>query len=177
VDSGSNTIKNVFPTAPGGSQILLWNGSGFVTAIYSTLLGGHWKTNGVTADGTLIAPGHGFFVQAASKFTNTFIGSVTPASGVTANTTIPAGLQLVSSLVPYNDYATNKSTVNLTNVTGGTQILLWNPSTQAFNTYIWSTLLGGHWKLNGVNTDPLIPVGKGFFFNAGGSYVWQQVGP
>lgn len=178
LDTGSNTIKNVFPSAPGGTQILIWNGSGYTTATYSTLLGGHWKIAGVTSDSTLIPPGIGVFVSVGSGvFTNTFVGTVVPWTGGVSNTTENTGLQLVSSLVPYADYVTNSATIGLTNVAGGTQLLLWNKGNQGFDTYTWSTLLGGHWKLNGVNTTPYINVGQGFFLNPASTYVWKQTGP
>jgi hypothetical protein len=177
VDSGSNTIKNIFPTAPAGSSIILWQNGGYLTATYFTAGGGHWKTNGVVADLTLIPPGTGFFIQAASKFTNTFVGSVTPQTGVTATSVIPAGYQLIGSLVPYGDYVTNTTTLDITNVVAATAILEWSPSTQSFATYSWSAAGGGHWKLNGVNTVPQLTPGQGIFFNSPSTYNWVQKGP
>lgn len=181
VDSGSNTIKNLFAATPplGGSQILLWSGSGYNTYTYSALLGGHWKNNGTNADGTLIPTGQGFFIQIAgsSPYTNTFVGQVTPVTSVVATNTVSSGFQLVSSSVPYNDFVTNTATINLTGVVGGTQVLLWNNNSQAFDTYTWSALLGGHWKISGTNNTPFLGVGQGFFFDAAGSYNWVQTGP
>jgi hypothetical protein len=178
LDNGSNTIKNIFPTAPGGSAILVWTGSGYNTATYSTLLGGHWKTNGVTADNMLLNPGSGFFIQIASGvYSNTFVGNVPVQTGVVSNMTFASGYQMLGSLVPYGDYVTNTSTVNITNVAGGTAILEWNVASGGYNTYTWSTLLGGHWKLNGVNSTPFLNVGQGFFFNSPSNYTWQITGP
>ena len=179
VDSGSNTIKNIFPTAPSGSTISLWTGTGYLTATYSSLLGGHWKTNGVTADTMLLSPGTGFFIQIAgsSSYTNTFVGTVQPWTGVSTNFSMGTSAQLVSSLVPYGDYVTNSSTINLTNPASGTTITTWNVAASGYQTYTWSSLLGGHWKLNGVNNTPFINVGQGFFFQPAATYTWTQTGP
>jgi len=175
----TNTLKGLFPTAPGGTQILLWNGSGYTTAIFSALLGGHWKTNGVTADDTAINPGTGMFVSVAGTvpYTNTFVGNVLAPTATPVTNTIPAGLQLVGAQVPYSGDVTNTAALNLVGVTGGTQILIWNSANQSFDTYIWSALLGGHWKLNGNNVDPIIGVGQGFFLNVAAPYNWVQTGP
>ncbi len=181
VDSGSNTIKNLFANSPvpGGSQILMWTGSGFNTAIYSTPAGGHWKTNAVNADSTLLPPGVGFFIQIAGSgaYSNTFVGQVTPLTGVVATNPVPGNLQMIASSIPYSDYVTNPATLNITGVAGGTQILLWNEPNQGYDTYIYSTPAGGHWKLNSVNTTPFVNLGQGFFLNAASTYNWVQTGP
>jgi hypothetical protein len=177
LDSGSNTIKNIFQTAPATAQVIVWQNGGFNIATYSSALGGHWKTNGVTADNMIIAPGAGFFIKTPSPFTNIFLGSVTPSTGVTVNNTIASGYQLVGSQIPYADAITNPATINIVGVPATTQLIKWSPTTQGFNIYTWSTALGGHWKLNGVNNTPSLAVNEGFFFNSPSNYVWTQTGP
>jgi hypothetical protein len=182
MDAGTNnTMKGLFPGAPSGTQILIWNASlgSYINATYSSLLGGHWKTNGVNADATIIAPGTGIFISigGTGKYTNTFLGNVIPFTAVVNNRSIGTGLQLLSSSVPFGDYVTNGATIGITNVASGAQILLWSPATQSFSTYTWSALLGGHWKLNGVNSNPFLNVGQGFFYNSGSPYTWVQTGP
>jgi hypothetical protein len=168
VDSGSNTIKNLFANnpPPGGSQVLTWSGSAYQTLTYSTLLGGHWKMNAANDDSNLLSPGQGFFIQVAgaNSYSNTFVGQVTPLTSVVTTNPVPSGFQLIASSVPYGDYVTNPATINLTGVAGGTQILLWNEPNQSFDTYTWSSLLGGHWKLGAANVTPFLNVGQGFFF-------------
>jgi len=180
LDAGTNnTLKGLFPSAPGGSQILLWNGAGYNTASFSALAGGHWKTNGVTADATIITPGTGLFVSISGTaiLTNTFVGNVVAPTATLVTNTIPAGLQLIGSQSPYSGDTTNTVALNLVGIAGGTQVLLWNTTSQAFDTYTFSALAGGHWKLGGVNTPLLINVNQGFFFNAAAPYNWVQTGP
>jgi hypothetical protein len=173
----TNTLRGMFPTAPGGTQILLWNGSGYNIATFTALLGGSWKTNGQNADTTPLTPGMGLFISASSAFTNTFVGSIIAAPGQGVTNTIPSGLQLVGSQVPYDGNVTNGAALNLTGVAGGTQLLIWNPTAQSFDIYTWSALLGGHWKLNGNNVDPILNVNQGLFINSATPYNWVQVGP
>ena len=172
LDNGSNTLKSVFATPPGGSAITFWTGSGF--GLIATYAGGHWKTNSVNADNYVIPPGKGFFVQWSAPYTNTFAGQVNPATGVTNVATIGSGYQLVTSLLPITDAVTNAATVNLTGIAGGTTLTFWNPSTQKFDRIF--TYTGGHWKLGGVNTTPTNTICNSFFIDSGSSYNWQQIG-
>jgi len=179
LSGATNTVKGLFPTAPGGSQLLLWNGAGYDTAVFSALGGGHWRTNGVLADDKVISPGTGLFISVAgvNPYTNTFVGNVAANTATTVTNTIGSGLQLIGSFVPYSGNVTNTTALNLVGTAGGTQVLLWNAGTQAFDTYTWSALAGGHWKLGGVNTDLIINVNQGFFLNAAAPYNWVQTGP
>ncbi|MGB7767340.1 MAG: hypothetical protein WBN22_00600 [Verrucomicrobiia bacterium] len=173
LDNGSNTLASVFSKPAGGSSLTIWTGSGF--GLIATFTAGHWKTNGVTADNYVLPPGTGVFAQWSAPYTNTFVGQVDPVVGATNTTVLPAGYQLVSSLVPYADYVTNTGTVNITGVTGGTTITEWDTANQSFD--LLYTFTAGHWKLGGVNNTPQLGIGQGFFFNAAAPYNWTQVGP
>jgi len=105
------------------------------------------------------------------------VGTVVAPTAAKITNSIPAGLQLVGSQVPYSGNVTNAAALNLTGVVGGTQVLLWNTGTQGFDVYTFSAAQGGNWKLNGVNTPLLINVNQGFFLNAAGTYNWVQTGP
>jgi hypothetical protein len=179
LDNGVNTLKSLFPSAPGGTSILIWRGAGYDTAVFSAAQGGHWKTNGVTADNALIPVGTGLFVSVSgtSILTNTFVGNVVVPTGTTATNTVGGGLQLVGSAIPYADFVTNPATINISGVVGGTSLLLWNKGNQGFDTYTWSAAQGGHWKLNGVNTTPFLNVNQGFFFDSAAAYNWAQTLP
>jgi hypothetical protein len=116
-------------------------------------------------------------IAGTGKYTNTFVGTVVPATGVVTNRSVGAGYQLVSSLVPYGDLVTNVTTLNITNVVGGTQILKWNLAAQTYDIYTYSTAFGGHWKLGAANNTPSMNVGEGFFFNSTTPYKWTETGP
>ena len=178
LDSGSNTLKNLFPSAPAATEIIVWQNGAYNIATYNTALGGHWKTNGVNADLMQMPVGTGYFVQTLSPFTNTFSGSVDPYTGVSVTNTYAASTYvLIGSEIPYSDAVTNTATINLTGVAGNTTIYKWNNASQGFDIYTWTTPLGGHWKLNGVNAVPTLGVGEGFFFNPNATYNWVQKGP
>ncbi|HVU28480.1 MAG TPA: hypothetical protein VHG71_12185 [Verrucomicrobiae bacterium] len=176
LDNGSNTVSSLFKTPPGGTQLQLWQPSSgsFLTVSFT---GGHWKTNGVTVDNTLIIqPGTGFFISVGSGvYSNTFVGNVTPASGTAGTNVIETGFQAVSSLVPYSDNVTNTSTLNLI-VPGGTQVQAWNVVNQSFDVYSFT---GGRWRLNGNPANLTLGVPQGVFVNnqSGAPINWVETGP
>jgi hypothetical protein len=176
LDNGTNSIKSLFASAPGGSLIQVWNtaSQSFLAFTYTA---GHWKTNNVSADSFVIPPGTGFFIQVAgsTQLTNTFAGTIAVPTGVTVTNNIANAFTLVGSKIPYSDTVSNAATVNITGVPGGMGLQAWNVASQSFQAYTYS---GGKWKLNGVANVPVINVGQGFFlYQASGSYNWVQTGP
>jgi len=168
-------LKSIIPAPPGGTQLQLWQGSGgFLLATYSL---GHWKTNGVTADGYVVPPGVGFFISVggSTPLTNTFVGNVDPPTGTFATNVVNTGFQALSSIVPISDNVTNTATIDLI-VPGGTQVQKWNITNQAFDIYTYSL---GHWKLGGVNTPLVVGLPEGYFVNnqSGSAFNWVETGP
>src|SRR5262249_27535046 len=104
LDNGTNTGNDVFSALPNKSTVQLWNGSGFSQ---------YTKTSaGFTPSNPSLPVGTGFFVKAASAFTNTFSGNVVPAPGGSTTNSLPAGvLALVGSQMPvgglFTDVGTN----------------------------------------------------------------------
>jgi hypothetical protein len=169
LDNGSNTIASIFPAPPGGTTLDVWQpGGGFASYTYTKL--GGWGANG----SVVIPPGEGFFIQVGGSgtYTNTFVGDVSPASGVTSTNVVGTGFQAVSSMVPYSDSVTNTSTINLV-VPGGTALDIWNVANQSFDSYTY-TKLGG-WS----PSVPALNVGQGAFIQNNGSSPinWVQTGP
>jgi hypothetical protein len=177
LDNGTNTLASVLPTPPGGTSVQIWQPStgSFLLDTYTTAKG--WHTNATAQSGAsvLVAPGTGFFVSWGSgPYTNTWIGNVDPAVGVMETNVLAAGFTCDSSTVPYADIATNGATIDLP-LPGGNQVQLWNVGNQSFDLYVFS---GGKIKLNGVQTNILLNVGQGFFYNNNSTPLnWVQTGP
>jgi hypothetical protein len=177
LDNGTNTLTSIFPTPPGGTKIQLWQpGSGTFMSIGFS--GGHWKTNGITVDNSItIPPGVGFFIQIGGTgiYTNTFVGTVVPNTGLNATNAVNTGFQAVSSSLPMSDNITNTATINLI-TPGGTQIQRWSTASQTFVPVGFS---GGKWKTGGVATNVVLNLPEGFFIqnNSGAPINWVQTGP
>jgi hypothetical protein len=123
----------------------------------------------------VIPPGVGFFISIGGSgiLTNTFVGNVTPNTGLLATNVIGTGFQALSSMVPYADSVSNTSTVNLV-VPGGTAVDTWNSGSQGFTTYTYAPKAGG-WS----PSVPTVGVGQGVFIqnNSGSPINWVQTGP
>ena len=177
--NGGNVLTNLFPGINGGTTVQVWNGTGFDVYKFSA---GSWQNtaNSTNANNFALPPGQGFFVQlgGAKSYTNTFTGQVVPGQhGTSVTNLIMPGLQLVGSLVPYADYVTNTSTINLI-AKGGTTLQQWDQVGQQFIVYKFSA---GAWQ--NLNTSlaevPFINVSQGFFFQPNGttSNVWVEASP
>jgi hypothetical protein len=164
-DGNGNQLTNVVPAAlfANKSQVLTWNaGTGkYNTAITKTSAG--WNGN------ASVPPGVGFFVinSAATPVTNTFVGSVIVNVGSSVTNTLPAGLNLVSSAIPYAEDIQTSTNINLLNLANKSQLLSWNTGTQKYNTAVTRTSTG--W-----NAAFPVSVGQGFFVSpsqAGSNWV------
>jgi hypothetical protein len=177
LDNGTNTIASLFPTPTGGTKIYLWQplAGNYLIANFS---GGHWKTNGVTVDNTLmIPPGVGFFIQIGSGIlTNTFVGTVVPNTGLNMTNVLGTGTYAVSSMLPISDSVTNTGTINFS-MPGGSLFEKWNVAGQQYDIY---SIVGGKWRLNGIaNSPPVVNLPEGFIIvnNSGSPINWVQTGP
>jgi hypothetical protein len=133
LDNGTNTLNSLFPSVPTGSQVQIWNGTGFNS---STKLGANWSPN------STIAVGQGFFLKLAASGTNTFAGSVVVQSGGSVTNNLTAGVfALVGPAIPFAD-TLGSTNINLQLPTGS-QVQVWNGT--GFNS---STKLGANWSPN-----------------------------
>ena len=177
LDNGNgNQLTNLLATLPAGSKVLTWNGSGYNQ--YANV-GGNWNGG---LNNTALNPGSGFFVANGKvtggpypDITNTFVGSVAVLSGGSATNAIPLLYSLQGSPIPLAGSlalsGTSTGDTNFAcgaNLTAGSRILTWNPTTQGYNQY---TKAGGIWN----GTAP-VNVGDGFFlYNKNGPVTnWVQ---
>jgi hypothetical protein len=150
--NSSNLLSTIMSAPPDFSQVLRWNGSDFDIA---TFFLGVWDVD------LTLAPGEGFFINASSAFTNTFVGDA--LTGDRTNNLV-AGLNMKSSIIPIGG---NADTLGLTAALSDfDQVLLFNNS---INDYVIYTYFLGAWDLGA----PPINVADGFFVSssAGGSWV------
>jgi hypothetical protein len=144
----------LFPTAPNGTLVETWNGTGFTPATKSFA---GWTTN------LTLTPGQGFFVKFAANTTNTFVGSISVPNGASVTNALTSGLfTLVGSPVPYTDQLTGTN-LNLPQV-NGTLVEVWNgtgftPATKSFA---------------GWTTNLTINPGQGFFLKPAANGNWVQ---
>lgn len=171
LDTGAgNTITNLFPTAPNGTVVQIWNGTTFQSA---TKTFGNWNTN------LFLPPGKGFFLKyplAAGVVTNTFVGNVVVeapngSGGGTNTTALGNTLQLYGSKFPIggNLTAVGAGTLNLgASLGNGSQVQIWNGVT-----YQSATKAFGNW-----NTNLNLNVAQGYFVKANvASTNWVQILP
>jgi len=152
LNTTSNTLSNLLGSAPNGTGVLRWNGSGFDS---STFFFGTWTPN------FTLNPGEGVFINpGATGFTNTFVGEV--MQGALSNS-IPTGYSLRASQVPQ---AADVTALDLTdNLSNGDAILKWTGT--GYTSY---TLFFGSWN----PSTPTVEVGEAFFVNAGAPTSWQR---
>lgn len=159
LDNGTNNLTSLLPSAPNGSQVQVWTGSGYQVAQKTF---GNWNTN------LVIPPGSGFFLRTPSNQTNTFTGSVASAFGETNSVSLPGGVfSLVGSRIPFsgNLTASGTNSLNLGVALGnGSQIQVWNGTG-----YQVAQKTFGNW-----NTNLLISVGQGFFVRPNTATTWSQ---
>ena len=171
--TGNDVLTNILTGVPGGSAIQYWTGTSFVVANYSSK-SGHWTSVNGNEDNHLFPPGVGFFYTAASNSTNTFVGSVVVNSGSTATNALSAGVAVAAGeMIPFGDTVTNTSTVNLV-LGGGSALQSWNPATQKYTIYNYSSKSG-----NWTPSNPTLAPAQGFFVTAAaaGNTNWVQKSP
>ncbi|HOP98077.1 MAG TPA: hypothetical protein PLH97_00315 [Verrucomicrobiota bacterium] len=150
LDAPTNTLNALLSSAPSGTQLYKWNGSGYTS---STKLGANW-----IPDLTLV-PGEGAFINVTTTFTNTWVGEVLQGDLTNA---LPAGLSLVGSMVPQ---AGTPEQLELTpDVPSGTQIFFFNGTI-----YESSTKLGAAFLPTRT-----INVAQGFFINVPSASEWTR---
>jgi len=161
--ANGNQIKSLFASLPGGSQVFRFTGTGFQLAEINPITG---EVEGPAAT-AVVEPGDGVFVfipnDAPANVTVTFVGEVKTGS---LSTPIPAGYSIKSSQVPQAGAATG---VLGFPAADNDQIFRFNESTQKYETFGFTTLLG--WD----PSDPTIEVGEAFFVNnLGAAKNWTR---
>jgi hypothetical protein len=153
--STTNVLSVVVPTPPDFSQVLKWN-PGIQDFDLATYFFGSWDLD------LAVAPGDGFFINAASPFTNTFVGEA--LTGVTTRA-LGVGLNQVGSKIAK---AGNADTLGLTAaLVDFDQILLFD---NGINDYVGYTYFFGSWDLGA----PPINVADGLFVNSSAGGTWTN---
>ena len=172
-DTGNNVITNVITTPTGASAMYYWNGTTWVTYQYSAG-SKQWKNGAVNVNNTNLPPGLGFFINAATSFTNVYTGKIVAnTGGGTATNALSGNLQPVGSLIPYADVVTNAGTIHLT-VAGASTLQQWDQSLQQFKSVFTYAAGSKVWKQGTTVTNPVIKVGEGFFIQAASPTNWVQ---
>jgi len=161
----NNSINSVIGvnTLPNLSQVLAFNGSGYVTTTYSASAHA-WSVNNQAVTNSM-NPGSGFFIKipATSPATNVvFVGNV-----ITGTNTYPiaTGYQIIA---PSGPVAGTLDTTNNFKPTKLDQILVWNGSG-----YVTHTYSGTAWS--GAGGDPQLAVGQSVFYNSKVNTNWTQI--
>jgi len=160
--AADNHLSALFPTAPDGSYVSLWNAGAqayFLASIYSSGTG--WSINYDLEPGT----GALFYSTAASSFVTTFVGTVLNHDGTVAPgggyppPFYGTGLYLLGDKAPVQATGTDIFHNILGRLPGvGEQLERWNVTSQAFDTYTYEG--GGTW-----NVTPTLNYGEAAFFN------------
>ncbi len=180
------------PTIPDYSSVLVWDSGtlSYTTYISDSSSGCLWDDSGYTAlAGAPVLPvGQGFFLVPSSDTTNTFAGAVAVNVGTSNVMTLAnGGTYLVASVVPYSGAITNGSLTtgaggpclfSLDGVTGipdYSSLLIWDPGTLSYTTYISDSTSPSYWDDSGYTAllvPPSINVGQGFFIVPSATFNW-----
>jgi hypothetical protein len=163
LNQGNNTLSEVFPDLAANTQIYLWTGTGFGSAIRKTATG--WLPP--TAGTNVVNPGAGFFVNnvAGTDLTITFVGEVPQG---TLATSYPAGFSLLSSQVPQAGKVETDLKLPAKN---GDQVYVFTNGA-----YLPVARRTGTAWVGGVAgaPEPVVGVGQGFWLNAAAAGTWTR---
>jgi hypothetical protein len=157
LNTTNNTIGSLIPSAPDGTVLYKFNGTGFDIA---TSLGG-WDHPEFT-----LAPGEGAIVNSPNNWTNTFVGEV--LQGTLANS-YPAGFSIRASKIPLAGTITSLQ-LPATQFADGDVIYQFDTAAQSYDIY---TLLGGSW-VGGKNSEPTLAVGEAMWLQPAAAGTWNQ---
>jgi hypothetical protein len=160
--TGGNVVKTLFASLPGGSQVYVFNGTNFDTAIVDDFTG---EITGPAADKT-VAPGNGVFVRVDAAGTITFVGEV-PAGSLVND--IPKGFSVKASQVPQAGKLVDDLKFPAAE---GDQIYKY---VNASGTYAIYTFTFGAWDAPaGFPADPTLDVGEAVFVRTDVAKAWTR---
>lgn len=164
----SNTLGGLLTaTLPTGSQVLKFNPAiGDYDVFTRTVFAPGWSpAAGAT---TTLNVGEGVLIKTAvtsPNLTNTFVGEVLQGT-LTKN--LQLGYNLIGNMVPDSGLVTS---LQLTNVPNGSQLLKMNVAIQDFDVYT-KVIFAPFWT--GPGGVPNIDVADGFFIKASGAFAWVR---
>jgi len=152
----------LFQPVPAGFQVYIFTpGAGYTVASFDDLAGAYIPDAAAAKE---IKPGQGVFVKnpTTSPVTITFVGEVPQG---TLNTTLVAGLQIVSSQVPQAGTAKD---LGLTGAAGD-QIYQWNVTSQKYTSSTFDDL-ANDW----IPALTSLDVGDAFFLKKVAAGTWTR---
>jgi len=155
LSNGDNNLQTVIPSAEDESTVYVFNGTGYQSDSYLGFLGG-WTEN------FDLSPGVGFFFDAQSDSTLTFVGEVEQG---TLDVNLPEGFSLAGSRVPTDG---SLSTMGFPAVDGLTVYKFVDGG------FTSSSYLG---FLSAFDTDLALGVAEGFFVEVpagAGEVTWSR---
>jgi len=165
--AGGNVISNLFGNLPDGSQVYLFNGTGFDIAIVDELSGG--LTGPAVVLNHALVPGEGVFVRVDTAQQITFVGEV-PAGNL--QNPIPKGFSVRSSQVPQAGKVVEDLKFP---VADGDQIYKYNNTTAKYDIYTSDALSDTGWDApQGAPTVPTLDVGQAMFVRTSIAKSWDR---
>jgi len=174
---GFNYATNVLQNVPDFSYVYVWNGASYNS--YEVYQNQYYDSagNGIVPTPTLTV-GNGLFVQAASPFTNTFVGTVVLTNGASGTTTtnvanLPAGFTFIAPTLPIGGGVI--SSLQMGNIPDFSYIYVWNVASQS---YTGAESYQGTWYDTTGNftvAEPTVGVGSAFFVDAASAFTWSLV--
>jgi hypothetical protein len=155
LNDGTNTLNSALIGVPAKSTAQFWTGSGFT----ASGKGATWSPD------VAIPPGKGFFVNAKTAYTNTYVGQTACNPGGSVTNALPAALALVGSALPYGG-TLNSTNIGLLAVPAKSTAQFWTGSGYT------ASGKGATWS-----PDIAIAVGQGFFINSKTATNWIQYLP
>lgn len=174
--SGTNgTISTVVGTnVVKGTAVLVFNGTGYDSLTYAPITKGGanvWQFGGVADPNYPLNCGQGFWISDPSD-TNLLQTGVVISGTVTNKFVLPAGTySLLGSQIPYGGDITNLGYV----ANKGDSVLIYNGS--GYTSYNYAPLTKGGanvWQSGGVQADPQIQVGQGFWLVPAVANTWVE---
>jgi hypothetical protein len=168
--SSTETLSDILPQPPLGTQVLTWDGAAFQPYSYADPIGigASW-----IPDGNLqLEAGVGVFMfnPTASPITVTIVGEV--PQNENSNMTIGVGFNLIASKVPTAGNLVEAAPAGMGLPFGlGDQVLKWNGSSYVPYSYADPIGIGASW----IPSEPTVEVGEGFFFvNNNSESAWDR---
>jgi hypothetical protein len=161
-----NLIKTLFGNLPDGTQVYLFNGTGFDIGTVDSLSGG--LTGPATLLNHALMPGEGVFVRINAAQTITFVGEVMAGS---LSNPVPAGFSVRSSQVPQAGKVVDDLKFP---VVEGDQIYIYNTTSGKYDIYTSDSLATTGWDGPGAAPNPSVDVGQAFFVHTVAAKNWTR---
>ena len=190
VSNGANEVWPLIspgnPSIPDSSELLLWNGSGYI-GYYSDSTSTTLWDDAITYANVpppVLPVGSAFFLVPSENVTSTFAGSVAVVINGTKSIPLTSGfIYMLSSYIPYSGSVSAGTSTgggpNLslagTGLPDSSEVLVWTGAAyQGYYSDSTSTTLWDDAITYANVPAPAISVGQGFFLIPSGNFTWTQ---